>query len=195
MSDRSSPRVRTRLSPDVRRESILDAATELFLRDGVEAGTMASVAEAAGVAKGTVYLYFDSKASLVEALKERYVEDLVAEVGALLPVGGKGSRLRRLDAFVAGLADAYEARHRLYHALFSGSSASEAPVMDSLRALLRAFVRDGVATGEFSVPDLDLATEYLLVGLHSILSLGLHSPGKAKTVPAAQRLVRRTLTG
>lgn len=154
---------------------------------------MADVAEASGVAKGTVYLYFDSRDDLVEALRQRYVEGLISEVGTLLPVGGRGSRLRRLDAFIAGLADAYEARHQLHHSLFGEVSLSAAPVMAPFRTMLQAFVRDGVEAGEFSVPDLDLATEYLLVGVHSILVLGLHAPGKAKTVAAAQRLARRTL--
>jgi AcrR family transcriptional regulator len=195
MSDPPSPRVRTRLAPDIRRESILDAATRLFLNVGTEASTMADVAEAAGVAKGTVYLYFDSKEDLVGALRQRFFDELIAGVGNLLAVGGRGSRLRRLDAMVAGLADAFEARHRLYHTLFGDTGASEGSVMDPFRTMLRAFIRDGVEAGEFSVLDLDLTTEYLLTGLHAVLVRGVHAPGRAKTVPAAQRLARRTLAG
>jgi AcrR family transcriptional regulator len=40
---------------------ILDAARKVFARKGFENATMDEIAEAAGVAKGTVYLYFQSK--------------------------------------------------------------------------------------------------------------------------------------
>ena len=52
-----------RQPPDVRREQILDAAQRVLLRRGPAAATMAEVADAASLAKGTVYLYFASKAA------------------------------------------------------------------------------------------------------------------------------------
>lgn len=47
---------------------ILDAATRLVDRDGVEAVTMDAVAEAAGVGKGTVFRRYGSRAGLMGAL-------------------------------------------------------------------------------------------------------------------------------
>ena len=49
-----------------KRERILDAAIEVFCVSGYEAASMADVAAKAGVGKGTIYLYFDSKESLFE---------------------------------------------------------------------------------------------------------------------------------
>jgi TetR/AcrR family transcriptional repressor of nem operon len=189
----SVPRKRTRQPPDVRRASILDAAVGLFTERGVDASTMADVAEAAGVAKGTVYLYFDSREDLLAALQARYAEDLIAEARTLLPVGGHGSRIRRLDAFIVGLAESYQRDHRLYHVLFEAPGASEAAILSAIRELLRRFVEDGVAAGEFDVPDVDLATEFLLQGVHASLSRALHEGDLASRVPAIQRLARRSL--
>src|SRR5689334_8757812 len=44
-----------------KRQAILAAARELFARQGYEETTIAEIARAAGVAVGTVYLYFQSK--------------------------------------------------------------------------------------------------------------------------------------
>jgi AcrR family transcriptional regulator len=49
----------------VKRERILKAATDLFVRQGYRKTSVAEVAEAACVAKGTVYLYYSNKAELV----------------------------------------------------------------------------------------------------------------------------------
>lgn len=45
---------------------ILRAATEVFCEQGFEAASMQAIAERAGVAKGTLYLYYQSKGDLVE---------------------------------------------------------------------------------------------------------------------------------
>src|SRR5438445_2606103 len=56
-----------RLKEDVptKRTAILDAARDLFSRKGYEETTIAEIAQAAGVAVGTVYLYFRNKHELL----------------------------------------------------------------------------------------------------------------------------------
>ena len=56
--------------PSERRTQILDAARSILAEKGFEATTVSEVVAKAGVAQGTFYLYFPSKASLVEALCE-----------------------------------------------------------------------------------------------------------------------------
>jgi AcrR family transcriptional regulator len=57
-----------------RRSAILDAAERLFLARPDRDASVAEVAHAAGVAKGTVYLYFPSKEEMLLALHERHGE-------------------------------------------------------------------------------------------------------------------------
>lgn len=190
----SEPRQRTRQSPEVRRSSIVEAAERVVLELGVTAMTMAEVAEAAGVAKGTVYLYFDSKDDLVAALQERYATGLMDEVRSLLPVGGRGSRARRLDGFVKGLLDTYVKEHALYHVLFQDPRASEEALLDAGRDLLRDFIRDGVDAGELDVPDVDVTAEFLLHAIHGTLVSAAHLDDRApRAVAAVQQLARRTV--
>jgi AcrR family transcriptional regulator len=57
------------------RERILDAAERCFIDAGFHAAGMARVAETAGVSAGLIYRYFDSKASIVQAIIARHLEN------------------------------------------------------------------------------------------------------------------------
>ena len=58
-----------------RRGALLDAAESLFLAHPDRMASVAEVATAAGLAKGTVYLYFPSKEEMLLALHERHVTE------------------------------------------------------------------------------------------------------------------------
>ena len=53
---------------DLRRQAILQAAGRLFVAGGGELPSVAEVAVAAGLAKGTVYLYFGTKGAIFAAI-------------------------------------------------------------------------------------------------------------------------------
>ncbi len=55
-----------------KRESILSAGRIIFLRDGYASAKMTDIAAEAGVAPGTVYLYFDSKEELATAIGQDF---------------------------------------------------------------------------------------------------------------------------
>jgi TetR/AcrR family fatty acid metabolism transcriptional regulator len=67
-----------------KREAILKAATQVFARNGFFQSQVADVARAAGVAAGTVYLYFRSKDDLLVSLFERTMREALAEGRAAL---------------------------------------------------------------------------------------------------------------
>ena len=57
-----------RIADPHRRETILDAARQVFLRDGFAAAHMSEIAKRAKIAVGTLYLYFDSKDAIARAI-------------------------------------------------------------------------------------------------------------------------------
>lgn len=73
---------------EARRHSILDAAERLFLRHPDRMASVAEVATAAGLAKGTVYLYFPSKEEMLLALHERQVAHFFEHLMARLAQPG-----------------------------------------------------------------------------------------------------------
>src|SRR5262244_236696 len=51
-----------------KRRQILDGARAVFLAQGFDAASMGEIARAAGVSKGTLYVYFENKEELFEAV-------------------------------------------------------------------------------------------------------------------------------
>ena len=63
-----------------RRNAILDAAERLFVKHPDRMANVAEVAAAAGLAKGTVYLYFPGKEEMLLALHERQVAHFFSQL-------------------------------------------------------------------------------------------------------------------
>ena len=82
MSTPTTRRSRARRgSGDRLRDEILDAATDLLMRDGdVRAVSIRSVAQRVGVTPPSIYLHFADKEALLEAVCGRYFEQLGEEV-------------------------------------------------------------------------------------------------------------------
>src|SRR5688500_7164354 len=85
-SGKSRPQRRA-LPPETRRAAILAAALEEFTARGYEGARLDDVAKRAGIAKGTIYLYFADK----EALFQELVRSMVH------PVLGMLEKMRGLD--------------------------------------------------------------------------------------------------
>jgi AcrR family transcriptional regulator len=81
--DRAAPARRARLPADRRRESILDAATEVFAEAGYRAGKVSEVAARIGVTEPVIFQNFGSKAALYAAVLDRVAGQVGAELGAL----------------------------------------------------------------------------------------------------------------
>jgi TetR/AcrR family transcriptional regulator, fatty acid metabolism regulator protein len=80
-----------------KRDAILRAAIKVFARHGYFQSQVADVARVAGVAAGTVYLYFRSKDDLLVSIFERTMKDAIAEGrAALADVAEPADRLRRI---------------------------------------------------------------------------------------------------
>ena len=91
---------RRRLAPEERRAEVLQAALEVFAGMGFERATLQDVADRAGVTKGALYHYFDSKDELfLELMRERvaaHVEAARALVAAAEPTKPREVLLREL---------------------------------------------------------------------------------------------------
>src|SRR5215468_1949106 len=83
----AAPRKRRVATAEARRAEILAAALEEFTARGFEAARLDDVAKRAGVAKGTIYLYFADK----EALFQELVRSMVS------PVLGTLEQMREVD--------------------------------------------------------------------------------------------------
>jgi len=112
-SRRKSPPRRGRPAQDVpkRRQAILDAALEEFAARGFAAARLDDMARRAGVAKGTIYLYFPDKGSLFQELVRAMLSPLIAaiEAAALREIPIRALVELILNTFVS---DIYETRRK-----------------------------------------------------------------------------------
>jgi len=71
--------------PEGRRQAILEAALDQFLAEGFSATTLDGIARQAGVAKGTIYLYFADKEALFRALVQSMIGPVIGAAEAEAP--------------------------------------------------------------------------------------------------------------
>jgi len=179
-------RARREREKEERRRSILKAAREVFFEEGLHRATVDSVAERAEVSKGTVYLYFDSKETLlaallleglnmlVESLEEAYAPD--RQMAA-------DERLRRLGWAYLQFFRQEPQYFRLLMAMDRGrfrDSVTPNVYQEVLDASLRGLnwvaraVEEGIAEGVFHCCDARQAAATLWATLNGVLELVAH---------------------
>jgi len=160
MSESSLSARRTRGRPAERstrggdkRERILDAAVRVFARKGFYATRVSEVARAAGVADGTIYLYFKSKDELLVSLFEHRVERLLAFLETELPRAPSASgKLRRIIELQLGLLEGERDHAEVVTVILRQSTKLmkeyAAPKFSAYLDVIAGVVAEGQAQGE-----------------------------------------------
>ena len=152
-----------------KRDAILRAATDVFASRGFFNAQVADVARAAGVAAGTVYLYFRNKDDLLVSIFERTMREALAEgLVAVADVRDPADRLRRL----ARLHLARLGRDRNLAIVFQVELRQSTKFMERFSAtllrdylgLIRGAISDGQAAGAFRAALNPTATAKMFFG-------------------------------
>lgn len=153
-----------------RPDEILNAALEVFVAKGFDGARMDDVAAAAGLSKGSIYLYFDSKVAMLKALIAREVEPIArrAEAVALAGTANPIATLQQLAAFVAErlLEPRTFAVPRLVISVAARfpeiADYYRKEVVDRGRGAIRSLIGAGIAQGTFRAVDLDVAVRAIV---------------------------------
>ena len=159
--------------PDQRRREILEAATEMFGR-GYDEATVQGIAERAGVAAGTVYLYFPSKEAIVDALREDFEAGLLERVSdvaaAVLAEEDASGEIVSYQEVVERLIDgmvAYSLENRpatevlARHKRRTAAISDARPLQSGLNDVLSRVISEGIRLGYVHTSDPEM-TAYLL---------------------------------
>jgi AcrR family transcriptional regulator len=181
-----------------RRTDLLDAAEAVIVERGLGATTIEDVTKRANVAKGTFYLYFDSKDAVVAALQQRFGEGVAKRVADA--IGTRRSWLAKLDAVVTACFEDYDRQYAVHDILFhqssvgrsaaEGGTRSHAPVV----AVIRRLLSDGVERGVYRIDDVEPTAVILYHAIHGAFEAGSHGEGSAprqRLISATQQLLRR----
>ena len=138
-----------------KRARILDAAIKVFAERGFHTATVAEIARAAGVADGTIYLYFKGKDDLLLRLFDEKMTAIVAEQRKEL--GREKSAPSRLSRFIQLHLELVERNPDLASVLIVELRQSAQFIKEADREKLAAYVdliaevvREGQASGELT---------------------------------------------
>jgi len=169
---------------EARPAELLDAALALFVEKGFAATRSEEVARAAGVSKGTLYLYFPSKEELLKAVIQHYIANEVA-AGAEEAAAIEGPTAAVMEQLLVTWW------HRMYDSPASGvfklvlTEVRNFPeiaqfyverVVEPGEALVAGLLRRGVERGEFTPIDVDAAVHTILMPL-VLLCIHKHTLG------------------
>jgi AcrR family transcriptional regulator len=175
------PEIRTKeeLVERFRVESIQDAALRVIARKGLTAASMQEIAEEAGIAKGTLYLYFEGQRDLLAKTLEQAFSRLADELIASLE--GDGSYLGRLERQFRAKVEFLSSNAgllRLYTAAMypGGADAtetrcnrSENPHFQRYFRRMEAFLGEAMAAGEIRSMRADRLALLLEEGFTAVL--------------------------
>lgn len=201
---RASRTTRQEVLRDFRRRQILEAAWEVIGREGYADASVDRIAEAAGVARSTVYVYFDGKEALLDGCLRMGREEVGLRVAAALEKasGAEGGLAAFLEA-ILGYVDENRAFFRAVMAVQGldaffgggGASAELAGLREESRARLARILREGLESGELAGLDPEVAGELLGTLLYGALMRRSHAAGEVPAAQEARRLAHLFLHG
>ncbi len=161
--------------PEERREDILEAAVRVFAKKGISRTTVSDITDAAGVAKGTFYLYFASKEHLLGALKERFVTQILDQATKLYSRVGREEWWTLVDETIETFVDFHLANKDLIQIIVQEGIAPDtsdlfAECERKLDAMFSAGIQAGIDAGVFEVSDPELAARMLHHALDGTLN-------------------------
>lgn len=175
---------------EARPAEIVEAARKCFINHGFGATRIDDVAKGAGVSKGTVYLYFDSKEALFEAVVRAQLSPIIDSVTAAIEADPDTPAVDQLT-FVARTMYREMVgtdRRKLMHLVIAEGirfpQLADFYFKETIakgQELIRAVIRRGEARGELKANGLDRYPEILMAptvvaGIFSLV-FSAHAPG------------------
>jgi AcrR family transcriptional regulator len=167
-----------------RKREIALAALELFAEKSFESVSVSEIARAAGIGKGTVYEYFDSKEELILHTIVVWIEEM--EVRAERVLDGTQNPEERLRRYIHLVMEAFISDERMvkislniFHAVFTREKLYSrynlaGEIFRGMRKTITGMLLDGISRGQFR-PEVARDAETIAVNLLAYLDgIGLH---------------------
>ena len=166
------------IDKDQKRRGIARAAMEVFSERGFDATSMSLVAVAAGVGKGTIYEYFDSKDEMIAAAILIWIEDIIEGARSLSQrIEDPEQRLRTFvgESMAEFTRDqsAIQTAISVFQVILSNLDSSKwfDPIQAAFKDIWKTIVQiimDGHEKGVFSIED-NLEAEKIAINLVAFL--------------------------
>jgi AcrR family transcriptional regulator len=175
-------------------DAILDAAIDLFIESGFETVSMDTIAQRAGVAKGTLYYHFKSKEGIVDAIVERFVVGAEAAFEAILGDAALGP-LEKMKALIDKQTELYGASFCRLHKMkyIDIHLRTQLAMVDRLSPFHARIVEEGIAAG---IWECDYPYEFCRISMAAssiLFDPGCFGPVSERLVDAMIELTARGL--
>jgi AcrR family transcriptional regulator len=161
------------------RAKILDAARELFVREGYEAVSMRKLAERIEYSPTAIYFHFKDKEAVMRELCDADFLALAQQFGEIGKIADPIERLRATGLAYADFALTHPNHYRL---MFMTPHPPHDPEKSAVRkgnpeedayAFLKAAVEEGIAAGRFrlELTDAELLAQVTWAAMHGVVSL------------------------
>ncbi|STZ88729.1 TetR family transcriptional regulator [Mycolicibacterium fortuitum] len=175
---------------DRRKAEIVKTATRILTESGYQGMSLEEVAEQTDIAKATLYHYFSSKDALVSAALETLTQEVLQRLSVREDTLGEAGAREHLAALIDEQIRILTETAPEVAAVFSWPrgwpEVFDEPMKDMRRrhdAVFRRVVERGVAAGEFTCPDVNVAVQCL----HGVLNQssvwigpGIHDDNRAE---------------
>jgi AcrR family transcriptional regulator len=174
---------------DERRQEIIATARRLFQTEDYDSITMQRVVDELGIAKGTIFYYFDSKEDLLKAVVENIIEEDSARKQALIAQTegtalDKIRALMQLDSMAAQNPTILEQLHKpgnadMHTQLLAVTVIKEAHLYGEL-------IRQGCKEGIFKTDNPLECAEFIIAGIQFLTDNGIYPWAEADIMRRAQ---------
>jgi AcrR family transcriptional regulator len=168
-----------RRTRDLRRRELLQAAVDVFSEKGIASTSVDDIVRAAGVAKGTFYLYFATKDDAINAVAAWMVESVAERIQGVAADADR-SPVERLLAFGASVREVgdepyerelVEVIHRPENRVLHDRIGERA--LSRLAPVVAAIIVSGIERGSFRRQDPERAGAWVMAcfgSLHDVVS-------------------------
>lgn len=168
---------RTIKNPTERRSDIVHAARSLFRSKTYDKTTMQNVMDHLGIAKGTIYHYFESKEALLEAVIENIVDTNIEHMQNIMQ-DTPGTALEKIKMLIAAgdisaenedLLDTLhqESNYALHARLLAATVIKQAPLYEKL-------IQQGCDEGVFQTNNPLECAEFVLASVQFLTDMGIY---------------------
>ena len=182
-------------------QQIIDAAIRVFARNGYYNSRVSDIAREAGIASGTIYLYFKTKDDiLVTLFREKMAEWVVAMRKAVAAERDPVAKIKKIVALHftvleenPALAEVVQVELRQGHKFFRGASAHE---VSAYFDVIQAVLEEGIAAGRIrrDLP-VKVATKMLFGAMDQLATSWVLGKRAYRLTDAAEPVARIFLKG
>lgn len=157
------------------KQSIIKAARELFDEKGIMKTSVNDIVKRVNIAKGTFYLYFETKDDVVRAI----ILEILDPVGRMLQsLPSMPVSMEALAAFIDGITEALKERanflrmmHQARFLSYIGTDFFMNDLITEFLAPIRIWLDKGVQEGVLDIPDTGFFAHYIFTSIHEMIDM------------------------